>query len=297
MDYNKVQGNLAKLKQQFTKIKAQFEADGFIDADEQKELDALMVEIEALEPQVEERVAGGKSTGKDTKEKDTNYGVQNVSQEKGAGNKSTKGIEVGQKWASGTQIYKYTLEDVGWNKKGVFVEATITVRKTKVTVTTPQGSFNTWVIGYTRINLSTRNGLSATGTVTVDNNIHPSGSVDAKCSIDIKIEGTEVTRSSSSSVEAGLTAEGGTHGVDLNGNAKFTASTSTNAVISASTINPTFELSMTSAANGGEPSLNITASNHVSNSLIQSAIPTQGWWDWLTDFGSYDFDSSFEQTQ
>lgn len=65
MNYAKVQTNLEKLEQQLAKLEEDFKADGFIDAEEQKILKDLRVEIAALEPQITARIAG-KSNPKDT---------------------------------------------------------------------------------------------------------------------------------------------------------------------------------------------------------------------------------------
>jgi hypothetical protein len=68
MNYNKVSKNLEKLKAQFKQLEEQFMADGYKDAEEQKILKELTAEIEALEPQVAAKVAGGVNP------KDTNAG-------------------------------------------------------------------------------------------------------------------------------------------------------------------------------------------------------------------------------
>ncbi len=59
MNYTKVKANLEKLRAKFTEFQDQFNADGFVDAKEQKILNELLAEIQELEEQVEVRVSAG----------------------------------------------------------------------------------------------------------------------------------------------------------------------------------------------------------------------------------------------
>ncbi len=97
MNYTKVKANLEKLRAKFEEFQEQFNADGFVDAKEQKVLNELLAEIKELEGQVEARVAQGSEanlqskSNKNSKEKPVMFETDSAPERTvGAGSRFSK---------------------------------------------------------------------------------------------------------------------------------------------------------------------------------------------------------------